>query len=76
MEQFSVQHYLWDGGQFELGPTHRVRATSYREAAERVAGRALVDAGPLDRLAVKVWRFGKAKRESDVVRYWQTIGKS
>lgn len=70
MEQFSVQRYLWDHGQVTLGPVLRTHAACHRSAAEQVVGRPVMDDGPLHLLAVKVWRYGKAKREADVLRYW------
>ena len=70
MQKFSVQRYVWDHGWVTLGPVLGTCAASHRAAAERLVGNSLVDAGALNLLAVKVWRYGRAKQESDVLRYW------
>lgn len=70
MERFSVQRYVWDAGQMELGVVERAYAEGPLAAAQAALGHRLLDRGPIDRLAVKVWPYGKAKRMEDVLRFW------
>jgi hypothetical protein len=71
MKRFSVQCFVWVHGRYGLEPIAEVWAASSRAAAEAVIGHGLLDSGPMQHLAAKVWLHGKAVRVADVVHYWR-----
>lgn len=68
---YFTQRFIWDNGLWTgLEPVKQVTAGTNHAAAEQVMGEQMVSAGPINRIALKVWEKGKARRPRDVKHYW------
>ena len=69
---YHVRQFIWDNGRWiDLGPVTAITTETSHAAAERVTGVPMVSVGPIDRVALKVWERGKARKAEDVRHYWR-----
>lgn len=72
VQTYSTQRFIWENGLWTgLETVTQVTAETHHAAAEEVMGEQMVFAGPINRIALKVWEKGKARQSGDVQLYWR-----